>query len=97
MPRRSVLAVPLIVMALLAAITGYVITRELRPPQQVAEVSVLELPATPTPTPKPTPEPTATTSRIRINTEDDSGDGRSCPAGCTCDFHPNGVVYRCGG
>jgi hypothetical protein len=94
-PLRRVLVVPLIVMAVLGGLAGYFVARELAPPDDNGRLSVIALPATPTPTPSPTPKPTVT-SRVTIRTQGGStSDG--CPAGCTCDRQPNGIVIRCTG
>jgi hypothetical protein len=93
MLRRS-LAVPLVVVALLAGVLGFVVASKLAPALATTTVGVIELPATPTPSPSPTPDPTST-PRIRVRTG--SGGGDSCPAGCSCQHPPNGIIIQCTG
>lgn len=96
MPFRSLLLVPLVIMALLGGAAGYLLTEQLEPRTREARVSVVMLPSTPAPTPSPTPK-AAATSKVRIRTGGGTSDGNTCPAGCTCDRRPNGIVIRCTG
>lgn len=96
MPFRSALVIPLLVTALAAGALGFFLADELRPPDAPGALSVIALPATPTPTPDPTPSSTPeASSRIRIGTPGGTDD--RCPAGCTCDQQPNGIIIRCTG
>ena len=96
---------PLLLVAVVAAMLGFVVQRALvtpREPEHV-EVSVIALPSpAPSPTPKPTPKPR---SSVRVNGSTSGGssaDGSSvggvsnCPAGCRCEARPPaGVVIVC--
>jgi hypothetical protein len=92
---------PLVLVALVAAVLGFVVQRSLTPPraEERVDVSVIALPSTPEPSPSPTPEPTPR-SRVRVNGSSSGGSSDSgvsnCPAGCTCESRPPaGVVIIC--
>jgi hypothetical protein len=89
---RSGLVVPLIIVALLACILGFFVTREIAPdaPFSPVRVSVVALPSTPTPSPEPTPEPTSSPSSSRSRRRDPS-----CPSGCECQHPAGGIVIIC--
>lgn len=89
----SGLAVPLLVVALLAAILGFVVTRQVAPAPTPAAVrlSVVSLPATPAPKPSPTPQPAGG----ETGSSGGGGGGPSCPAGCQCSGQPGGIVIIC--
>jgi hypothetical protein len=101
MRTRAPILVSLTVVAVLAGAGGFNVARTLAPSTTPAEVSVITLPATPSPTPEPeASEGPEVTSRIKVRTpgnNDGENGGRSCPAGCSCDQHPNGIVIRCTG
>jgi hypothetical protein len=88
----SSLAVPLLVVAILAGILGFLLARQIAPPPKptTARLSVVALPATPTPTPLPTPVPEPATDG-----GGSSGSGNNCPAGCQCSGQPNGIIVIC--
>jgi hypothetical protein len=92
----SGLAVPLLVVAILAGILGFVVTRQVAPPSKPAAVrlSVVSLPATPTPTPSATPIPSANNGGGG-SSGGGSGGGSNCPAGCQCSGQPGGIVIIC--
>ena len=87
----SGLMIPLLVVALLAGILGFVVARQVAPAPHATEVrlSVVALPATPTPTPKPTPTAASNDSG------GGSSGGPSCPSGCQCSGQPGGIVIIC--
>ncbi|MEX0874948.1 MAG: hypothetical protein WD646_03565 [Actinomycetota bacterium] len=91
---RSGLVVPLIIVALLACVLGFFVTREIAPdaPFSPVRVSVVALPSTPTPGPAPTPEPTSSpsSSSSRSRPRDPN-----CPAGCECQHPAGGIVIVC--
>jgi len=89
------LLIPLIVVALLAGILGFVVTRQIAPvPHPTAvRLSVVALPAQPTPT--PTPKPTPTPEVSGNSSGGSSGGGSHCPAGCQCSGQPGGIVIIC--
>jgi hypothetical protein len=96
---RAYLVVPLVIVALLGAGLGFVVTRALEPagPKDSSRVSVVTLPSTPTP--KPTTTPVAKSeNRVTVNGRSgrsgSTGDDR-CPAGCQCEFPPNGMIVVC--
>ncbi len=99
-PRSSILA-PLVLVAIVAAVLGFVVQRKITAPaaERHVAVSVIALPPTPEPSPTPAPEP-APRSSIRINGRSRGGSSDSgvsnCPAGCTCERRPPaGVVIVC--
>jgi len=92
---RSGLVIPLVLVAILAAVLGFVVTREIAPdaPTTSARLSVVALPSTPTPNPQPSPEAEETSSPS-------SGGRRStrdprCPSGCECTYPAGGIVIIC--
>jgi hypothetical protein len=94
---------PLVLVAIVAAVLGFVVQRGLTTPraERRVDVSVIALPSTPKPSPKPTPEPESTPrGSIRVNGRSSGGSSDSgvsnCPAGCTCESRPPaGVVILC--
>jgi hypothetical protein len=92
---RSGLVIPLVLVAILAAVLGFVVTREIAPdaPTTSARLSVVALPSKPTPSPQPAPEAEETSSP--------SGGGRRsardprCPSGCECTYPVGGIVIIC--
>ncbi len=102
--RRPATVLLAAVAAVAAGTGGFTVAHRLAPPSQLTDVSVLELPSTPTPSPTADPTPTGSSSRIRVRSSDgdveidgNRNGARSCPAGCSCDQHPNGIVIRCTG
>jgi hypothetical protein len=97
------LSVPLAVVAVLGAVGGFLVARQFGQPAgtKLTRVSVVGLQASPTPTPSPVAEPEATSSHIRIHVGGGSGggssggDGGHCPAGCSCDQQPGGIIIQC--
>lgn len=97
---RSAWATPLMVVAVLAAILGFLVARhfEPAPASGPSRVSVIALPSTPTPKPTLTPSPTATPGSDggTGGTGGRGGGSGSCPANCTCESRPpSGIVIRC--
>jgi hypothetical protein len=92
----SGLVVPLVVVALLAGILGFVVTRQIAPTPKPAAVrlSVVSLPASPAPTPSPTPTATEAGGGSSGGSSG-SGGGGGCPAGCQCSGQPGGIVIIC--
>jgi hypothetical protein len=94
---RSGLVIPLVLVAILAAVLGFLVTREIAPeaPITSARLSVVALPSKPTPSPQPSPgaeetsEPSSGSSRRRS-----SRDPR-CPSGCECTYPAGGIVIIC--
>ena len=98
------LAIPLLIVASLGLVLGFVVTRQLAP-QGAADaprVSVIEMASTPAPDPteEPTPDPEteeesddagdepSTGSSGRSRTGNRQGGSGNCPAGCTCESRP---------
>lgn len=97
------LALPLLLVGLLAALLGFLVMRSVigDGAGARAEVSVVGIPATPSPTPTITPDTTASEGAT-------AGSGRSgrsggtprdprCPSGCECQFPRGGTVVVCRG
>jgi hypothetical protein len=91
---------PAVLIAIAAAVLGFVVQRSLTTPAEPERVgvSVIALPSTPKPSPKP--KPTTAQPRVSFNgrtTGGNSGGGvRNCPAGCTCETRPPaGIVILC--
>jgi hypothetical protein len=99
----SGLAIPLIVVALLAAMLGFFVTERVAPQLQPTQVrvSVVGLPQSATPSPAPTPtadDGTAGTSGGVGGGGGGGGGGSSnnCPAGCECSGNAQGgIVVVC--
>lgn len=101
MTSRALLA-PLAVVAIVAAVLGFVVHRTLTAAAQTETVgvSVIALPSTPKPTAKPTPRAEVRIGgRNRSGTSDDApsnGGVSDCPASCECESRPPaGVVIVC--
>jgi hypothetical protein len=100
---RSGLLIPLVLVAMLAAVLGFVVTREIAPdaPTTSARLSVVALPSEPTPSPEPTPETEETSPPSGGGDGRSSGRSRSstrdprCPSGCECTFPTGGIVIIC--
>ena len=99
-PRASIV-MPALIVAIAAAVLGFVVQRGLTQPveRERIGVSVIALPSTPEPS--PSPEPTER-PRVRFNgrtsggSSDGSDDVSNCPAGCTCETRPPaGIVIVC--
>ncbi len=99
----SGLAIPIIVVGLLAGMLGFFVTERVAPPAQPANVRVsvvgLPQPATPTPAPSPTPgadgapddEGSGSAGGATGN-----GSGNNCPSGCECSGNrQGGIVVVC--
>ena len=86
------LAVPLLVVAILAGVLGFLLARQIAPPPKptTSRLSVVALPPTPTPTPSPTPPPAEESGG-----GGSSGGGNNCPVGCQCSGQPNGIIVIC--
>jgi hypothetical protein len=96
---RSGLVIPLVLVAILAAVLGFVVTREIAPdaPTTSARLSVVALPSTPTPSPRPTPEAEEeeeTSSPSSGSRRRSTRDPR-CPSGCECQYPAGGVIIVC--
>jgi hypothetical protein len=92
---------PLVLVAIVAAVLGFVVQRSLTTPAATrrVEVSVIALPSTPEPSPTPSPKATPRSS-VRVNGRSSGGSSDSgvpnCPAGCKCERRPpSGVVIVC--
>lgn len=92
------LAVPLLLVAVLASALGFFVTRTIAGDRhdRIAQVSVVGIPPTPTPTPSPTPPPTPPVERQRRTRGSSASDPR-CPSGCECSFPSGGTVIVCQG
>ena len=107
-PDRTSLFAPLLLVAVVAAMLGFVVQRGLTTPgaPERVDVSVIALPSTPEPTPSPKPT-SSPRSSVRIGGSSRGGttgsDGGSsggavsnCPPGCQCEARPpGGVVIVC--
>ncbi len=89
----SMLAAPLLVVAILAGILGFILARQVAPAPSstTTRLSVVALPATPTPSPSPTATPEPETG----GGGGSSGSGNNCPTGCQCSGQPNGIIVIC--
>jgi hypothetical protein len=90
----SGLVVPLIVVAVLAGVLGFLVARQIAPAPRptTARLSVVALPATPTPSPSPTP---AAVPGTGIGASGGSSSG-GCSPGCQCSRNPaGGIVIIC--
>lgn len=103
MTSRAIVA-PLVLVATVAAMLGFLVHRTLTqaPHVETVGVSVIALPSTPKPTPEPSPTAEADVrinGRSRGGSTDDApsdGDVSNCPAGCECETRPPaGVVIVC--
>jgi hypothetical protein len=90
------LALPLLIVAALAATLGFFVTRTIAGDREerTALLSVVALPATPTPVPTPEPSPTPDTA---ASARRRSSGSANCPSGCECSFPPGGTVVVCQG
>jgi len=94
------LALPLVLVGLLAGILGFFVMRTVAGTSENARahVSVVGIKATPTPKPTtaPSPSPSADAGG---RTSSGSGSRRDprCPSGCECQFPPGGTVVVCRG
>jgi hypothetical protein len=95
---RGGLIVPLLLVASLAGLLGFVVARGIYSTEQPARLSVVSVRGSisPTPTPEPTPEATPTAAPRRSGRR--GGSGRRCPVGCECEFpQPGGIQIVCNG
>lgn len=94
------LALPLVLVGLLAGILGFLVMRTVAGTSEDAraQVSVVGIKATPTPNPTsaPSPSPTAEAGGRTARTGGSARDPR-CPRGCECQFPPGGTVVVCRG
>lgn len=89
---RAGLAVPLLLVAALAGVLGFVAARTVSGDMSVPRVSVITTRGEVAPAPAPEP--------LETPSEETSGSGgrrRSCPTGCDCEFPPGGLIVRCTG
>lgn len=91
---RAGLALPLVLVAVLAGALGFVTARMVSDATPVARVSVITTRGEVTP--PPSEEPVATPEEDET-TGSSGRRGRSCPSRCECDFPPGGLIVRCGG
>lgn len=95
------LALPLVLVGVLAGILGFFVMRTVSGTSEDAraQVSVVGIKATPTPKPTPAPSPSPTAEAAGRSSSGGGGtrpDPR-CPSGCECQFPPGGTVVVCRG